>query len=136
MHSHWFNSSIFRRQSVTLIHNFINQTNVCFSFFLILFCRRWVRFIRINVKIQICLKNVDPKQCPLNVPLSDRKFGNFRRFSSLKGLYYVNRTSTNGSSVSLSHVSVCITWPVYCTAIAWCKFWLRNTDRLEFCIWC
>ena len=31
--------------------------------------------------------------------------------------YYVTRTSTNGIAVSLSHVSVCITRPVYCTAI-------------------
>ena len=29
----------------------------------------------------------------------------------------VTRTPTNGSAVLLSRVSVCITWPVYCTAI-------------------
>ena len=32
-------------------------------------------------------------------------------------LEHVTRTPTNGSAVLLSCVSVCITWPVYCTAI-------------------
>ena len=36
---------------------------------------------------------------------------------SLYSPYYVTRTFTNVSAVSLSRVSVCITWPVYCTAI-------------------
>ena len=31
-------------------------------------------------------------------------------------LEHVTRTPTNGSAVLLSCVSVCITWPVYCTA--------------------
>jgi len=30
---------------------------------------------------------------------------------------HVTRTPTNDSAVLLSHVSVCITWPVYCTVI-------------------
>ena len=34
---------------------------------------------------------------------------------SLYSPYYVSRTPTTGSAVPLSRVSVCITWPVYCT---------------------
>ena len=31
--------------------------------------------------------------------------------------YYLTRNSTNGSAVLLSHISVFVTWPLYCTAI-------------------
>ena len=39
----------------------------------------------------------------------------------------VTSTSTNGSAVSLSCVFVCITWPVYCTAIGGSSGDLFNT---------
>ncbi len=42
---------------------------------------------------------------------------------------HVTRTPTNGSSVLLSRVSVCIMWIVYCTALPlWREFWSRDTD--------
>ena len=41
---------------------------------------------------------------------------------------YVMWTLTNGSAVLLSHVSVYITWPVYCTELDWREFWSRDTD--------
>ena len=46
---------------------------------------------------------------------------------SLSSPDYVTRTSTNGSAVSLSRVSGCITWPVGCVFV---EYDLFNTTNL------